>query len=156
MSDSDGHRVRTVTVSTHVPADPATVFEFISDTRNDPIWCPNVTEVVQVNGVGVGVGSSFRFHQQVEAQGRVLESDVDVEIVELGEGSIRWRVEDRFQIRDIRVKVAPDRDGSMVTQTTTAMFKRKPGLVTRWGYPVLAKRTFKDQFDRLSEQFAAR
>ncbi len=154
MSDSDGQAVRPVTVSTHVPADPDTVFEFISDTRNDPIWCPNVTDVAQINGVGVGVGSSFRFHQRVEAQGRTLDSDVDVEIVELGERSIRWRVEDRFQVRDVVVKVDTDGDGSKVTQTTTAMFKRRPGLLTRWGYPVLARRTFKDQFSRLAAQFS--
>lgn len=154
MSHSDGHRVRPVTVSIHVPADPDTVFEFISDTRNDPIWCPKVTDVTQVNGVGVGVGSSFRFHQRVEAQGRVLDSDVEVEVVELGERSIRWRVEDRFQIRDVVVEVDPDQDGSLVTQTTTAMFKRAPGLLTRWGYPVLARRTFKDQFTRLAGHFS--
>lgn len=153
MSDFDGFRVRPVTVSTYVPADPATVFDFISDTRNDPVWCPNVTGVTQVTGVGVGVGSSFRFHQRVEAQGRVLESDVDVEIVELGERSIRWRVEDRFQVRDVLVEVSPDGDGSLVTQTTTALFKRKPG-VARWFYPLLAKRTFKDQFGRLGAHFA--
>jgi hypothetical protein len=137
-------------VSTYVPASPETVFEFISDTRNDPIWCPNVTEVIQVNGVGVGVGSAFRFHQSVEMRGRALESDVDVEIVELGERSIRWRVEDRFQIRDVKVEVSPEDDGSLVEQTTTAIFKRKPG-VAKWLYPILARRTFKDQFRRLSD-----
>ncbi|HJS72343.1 MAG TPA: SRPBCC family protein [Acidimicrobiia bacterium] len=152
MSDTDGYRVHPITVSTHVPADPAIVFEFISDTRNDPVWCPNVTEVTQVDGVGVGVGSSFRFHQRVEARGRVLDSDVDVEIVELGERSIRWRVEDRFQVRDVSVEVTPDRAGSLVTQTTTAVFKRKPGLA-KWVYPKLARRTFQDQFGRLAEHF---
>lgn len=154
MSDPGSFRVRPVTVSTHVPADPATVFDFVSDTRNDPIWCPNVTDVTQVNGVGVGVGSSFRFHQRVETQGRVLESDVEVEIVELGERSIRWRVEDRFQIRDVLVTVSPDDGGSLATQTTTAYFKRKPGAV-KWFYPLLAKRTFKDQFKRLADHFEA-
>lgn len=154
MSESDGHRVRPVTVSTYVPADPRTVFDFVADTRNDPVWCPNVTDVTQVNGIGVGVGSSFRFHQRVEAQGRVLVSDVDVEIVELGERSIRWRVEDRFQVRDVVLEVDAEGDGSIVTQTTTATFKRKPGLLTKWGYPVLARRTFKDQFGRLAEHFS--
>lgn len=153
MSDSDGHRVRPITVSEHVAASPEAVFEFVSDTRNDPIWCPNVTDVVQVNGVGVGVGSSFRFHQRVETRGRTLESDVDVEIVELGDRSIRWRVEDRFQIRDVLLEVTPDHEGSMVSQTTTAMFKRTPGLLTRLAYPMLARRTFKDQFAQLAAQF---
>lgn len=153
MSNPDGFRVRPITVAVHVPAEPATVFDFVADTRNDPIWCPNVTDVTQVNGIGVGVGSSFRFHQRVETQGRVLESDVDVEIVELGERSIRWRVEDRFQIRDVLVEVSPDESGSLATQTTTAYFKRKPGVV-KWVYPLLAKRTFKDQFARLAEHFA--
>lgn len=151
MSDTTGHRARPITVSTRVPADPEAVFQFVADTRNDPIWCPNVTDVTQVNGVGVGVGSSFRFHQRVETQGRVLESDVDVEVVELGERSIRWRVEDRFQVRDVLLEVAPDDGGSIVEQTTTAMFKGKPGLLTRIAYPMLARRTFQDQFSRLAE-----
>jgi uncharacterized protein YndB with AHSA1/START domain len=149
VSEDATFRVRPVTVSTYVPASPETVFEFISDTRNDPIWCPNVTEVIQVNGVGVGVGSAFRFHQSVEMRGRALESDVDVEIVELGERSIRWRVEDRFQIRDVRVEVSPEDEGSLVEQTTIAIFKRKPG-IAKWLYPMLARRTFKDQFQRLA------
>lgn len=144
------HLFRPVTVSFAVAAPPEEVFEFVADTRNDPIWCPNVTEVIQVNGVGVGVGSAFRFHQSVEMRGRALESDVDVEIVELGERSIRWRVEDRFQIRDVKVEVSPEDDGSLVEQTTTAIFKRKPG-VAKWLYPILARRTFKDQFRRLSD-----
>jgi hypothetical protein len=146
--------VRPVRISARVPGDADEVFALVSDTRNDPLWCPNVTDVTQVNGVGVSVGSSFRFHQRVEAQGRVLESDVDVEVVELGERSIRWRVEDRFQVRDVVVEVRPDGDGSLISQTTTASFKRKPGFVTRWGYPLLAKRTFRDQFARLAEHFA--
>jgi uncharacterized protein YndB with AHSA1/START domain len=142
-----------VRVAGHVAADPETVFAFLSDTRNDPAWCPNVTDVTQVNGVGVGVGSAFRFHQRVEMRGRVLESDVDVEIVELGERSIRWRVEDKFQIRDVRIEVSPEGDGSVVEQITTAMFKRKPG-IAKWLYPMLARRTFKDQFRHLADHFS--
>jgi hypothetical protein len=153
VSEPATFRVRPVTVSTYVPADPDSVFSFISDTRNDPIWCPNVTEVTQINGVGVGVGSAFRFHQSVQVQGRALESDVDVEIVELGERSIRWRVEDRFQIREVRVEVSPKDDGALVEQTTTALFKRKPGMA-KWVYPMLARRTFKDQFRRLTDHFS--
>jgi hypothetical protein len=132
-----------------IPAGPDEVFEFVSDTRNDPEWCPNVTDVRQTSGEGVAVGSAFTFHQTVEAGGRQLESDVKVEVVGIGDRSIRWRVEDRFQTRDISLTVAPDGDGSTVTQTTTARFKRKPGVLTRWAYPRLAKRTFKDQFRRL-------
>jgi hypothetical protein len=153
VSEAATFRVRPVTVSTRVPGDPDTVFGFISDTRNDPMWCPNVTDVTQVNGVGVEVGAAFRFHQSIEMRGRRLESDVDVEIVELGERSIRWRVEDRFQIRDVRVQVSPNDGGSVVEQTTTAVFKRKPGLA-KWLYPMLARRTFKDQFRHLADHFS--
>ena len=138
----------------HIPVGPDEVFEFVSDTRNDPEWCPNVTDVRQTSGEGVAVGSAFAFHQTVEAGGRQLESDVEVEVVEVGERSIRWRVEDRFQTRDIRLTVAPDEDASTVSQTTTARFKRKPSLVTRWAYPRLAKRTLKDQFRHLATHFA--
>ena len=148
-----GYRVRPVKATARIPAPAAEVFALVSDTRNDPLWCPNVTDVTQVSGVGVSVGSSFRFHQKVETQGRVLESDVDVEVVELGERSIRWRVEDRFQVRDVVVEVTPADGGSEITQTTTAMFKRKPG-IAKWLYPMLARRTFKDQFGRLAEHFA--
>jgi hypothetical protein len=128
------------------------VFSFISDTRNDPLWCPNVSDASQTAGDGVELGARFRFHQVVEAGGRTLKSDVDVEVVELGERSIRWRVEDRFQIRDVLLGVSPDDGGSKVTQTTTAEFKRPPG-IARWVYPRLARRTFKDQFQHLIEHF---
>lgn len=150
---TDLYTVRPVTVSTHVPADPDQLFAYISDTRNDPEWCPNVTDARLVEGGGVEPGARFAFHQRVEAQGRELVSDVDVEVVELGERHIRWRVEDRFQIRDVVLRVEPGLDGSKVTQTTTAAFKRKPGLA-RWLYPLLARRTFKDQFGHLGERFA--
>lgn len=146
--------VRPVRVSAEVPASADQVFSFIADTRNDPIWCPNVSDVVQTAGEGVEVGSKFRFHQVIEASGRTLQSDVDVEVLEIGERSIRWRVEDKFQVRDVLVQVTEARSGSEVTQTTSAAFKRKPGM-TKWLYPMLAKRTFRDQFHHLSEHFAA-
>lgn len=142
-------------LSTWLPADPDEVFSFVSDTRNDPEWCPNVTDVRQVSGAGVEVGASFQFHQRVEVTGRQLVSDVHVGIIEVGERRIRWRVEDRFQIRDVVVSVEPDGEGSRVVQTTTAAFKRKPG-PARWLYPKLARRTFKDQFGNLVDRYSYR
>jgi hypothetical protein len=150
---SNGFPARPVTVAMHIPADPDTVFEFVSDTRNDPEWCPNVTDVRQTAGEGVAVGSRFIFHQVVEARGRSLESDVEVEVTGLDGHAIGWRVEDRFQIREVNLRVDPDGEGSKVTQTTAATFKRKPG-VAKWVYPMLAKRTFKDQFARLAAHFS--
>ena len=149
---SDLYPVSPVMVATRVPAHPDQVFRYVADTRNDPEWCPNVTDVRLVEGEGVELGTRFEFHQRVEAQGRELTSDVTVEIVDLGERHIRWRVEDRFQIRDVLLRVEPDEGGSKVTQITTAAFKRKPGLA-RWLYPMLARRTFKDQFRHLSDRF---
>jgi len=148
------YEVRPVRVSAEVPAPADQVFTFISDTRNGPIWCPNVSDVVQISGDGVEVGARFRFHQVVEAGGRSLTSDVDVEVLDLTEDSISWRVEDKFQVRDVQVSVTGTDSGSEVTQTTSAAFKRKPG-VAKWLYPTLAKRTFRDQFQHLSEHFAA-
>lgn len=145
---------RPVNVSFDVPADPATVLTFVSDTRNDPIWCPNVTNVTQIRGDGVALGSQFRFHQTVETGGRTLESDVDVEVVGLTEDSVRWRVEDRFQVRDVTLTVEPYGDGTKVRQQTLATFKKDPGLITRRLYPFLARKTFRDQFTRLAEHFA--
>ncbi|HUG32263.1 MAG TPA: SRPBCC family protein [Acidimicrobiia bacterium] len=144
---------RPVTASTNVSARPDEVFGYMADTRNDPEWCPNVTNARLVAGNGVELGARFEFHQRVEAQGRELTSDVTVEIVELGERHIRWRVEDRFQVRDVLLRVEPNGHGSVVTQTTTAAFKRKPGLARWWLYPMLARRTFKDQFRHLAERF---
>lgn len=154
MSGEEGlYPVRPVTVSMRVPADPIDVFGFVSDTRNDPAWCPNVTEVRQTDGDGVELGARFVFHQSVEAGGRTLTSDVQVEVVEIGDRHVRWRVEDRFQVRDVLLRVERDGEFSRVVQTTAAAFKKRPG-VARWIYPRLARRTFKDQFrllvDRLS------
>jgi len=145
--------VRPITVSARVPGDPDRAFSFVSDTRNDPLWCPNVTNVEQTSGDGVEVGATFRFHQSLEARGRSLESDVEVEIVELGDRWIVWRVEDRFQVREIRLEVSAADRGSNVSQTTRAAFKRAPG-ITKWLYPMLARRTFRDQFRDLAEHFS--
>ena len=145
--------VRPVTVSVDLPVDADEVFGFVSDTRNDPLWCPNVTNVTQTDGEGVEVGARFHFDQKVEARGRVLESGVDVEIVDLGERRVAWSVDDRFQTRQITLSVEPRGAGCRVTQTTTASFKRKPGMA-KWVYPTLAKRTFQDQFSHLVEHFA--
>jgi hypothetical protein len=142
------YAARPVTVSSPVPASPDDVFAFVSDTRNDPLWCPNVTDVTQVEGDGVAMGSRFRFHQAIQTGGRTLESEVEVEIVELGKRYIVWFAEDRFQTRAIRLEVSGNDDSSVITQTTSAVFKRKPGLA-RWLYPRLARREFKEQFDRL-------
>lgn len=141
-----------MTVSARVPASPDEVFAFVSDTRNDPVWCPNVNSVVQLAGDGVAVGARFRFHQTVQARGRDLASDVDVEVVELGDCRIVWEVEDRFQKRVISLSVTDDKDESLVTQTTRASFKRKPGLA-RWVYPMMAKRVLRDQLRRLAEHY---
>jgi hypothetical protein len=140
--------VKPVTVSATVPASPGEVLDFVSDTRNDPVWCPNVADVTQVEGDGVAVGSRFRFRQTVEAGRRILESEVEVEIVELGDTFIVWSAEDRFQTRVIRLEVSGEDDRSVITQTTSAVFKRKPGLA-RWLYPRLARKGFRQQFDRL-------
>ena len=144
--------IKPVTVSVEVPAPPEEVYPFVSDTRNDPVWCPNVTGVTQTAGDGVEVGARFHFDQKIEARGRVLESGVDVEVVGLGERKIVWNVEDRFQTRRITLEVTPSEGGCRVTQTTEASFKRKPGMA-KWVYPGLAKRTFQEQFSHLVEHF---
>jgi len=46
----------------------------------------------------------------------------------------------------------PDGEGSTVRQTAVAGFRRPPGLA-RWLYPLLARKTFKDQFERLAQHF---
>lgn len=148
------HRIKPVRVSQVVPAPPETVFAFVADTRNDPIWCPNVTNVVQMDGEGVAPGSKFRFHQSVSAGGRTFESDVDVEVLDLSDESITWRIEDKFQVRTVSLTVEPAGEGTTVTQITEAGFKRKPDFLTKTMYPRLAKRTFQDQFQRLAEHLS--
>jgi hypothetical protein len=143
---------RPVTVTAFVPASPDELFAYVSDTRNDPEWCPNVGQVEQIEGEGVEVGAKFRFVQTVDAGRRTLESDVVAEVTALGDRSISWRVVDRFQERDINLEVMPEGEGSRVRQTTLAAFHRPPG-ITRWLYPILAKRTFRDQFRHLVETF---
>jgi hypothetical protein len=36
---------------------------------------------------------------------------------------------------------------------TSASFKKDPGALARWLYPILAKRTFRSQFDQLKGTF---
>ncbi len=146
--------VRPVTASARIPAHPDLLFAFISDTRNDPLWCANVETVDLVDGSGVEVGARFRFHQHLDRpRSDRIEFDVEVEVVEIGDHSITWNATDKFQERLIKLIVEPDGANSKITQVTTASFKRSPGLV-RWAYPLLARRTFKDQFEQLASHFA--
>lgn len=150
-----GHSVRPVTVSGAVPAAPDVVFEFVADTRNDPKWCQNVDQVDMVAGNTIAPGSRFRFHQHLDRpRGGRIEFDVEVEIVALEARSITWRTNDRFQVREITITVAPSPGGSTATQTTKAVFHKPPG-VTGLVYPYLAKRTLKHQFKDLAAHFAA-
>lgn len=143
---------RPVTVTVSIPAPPDEVFAYVSDTRNDPEWCPNVSEVTQIAGDGVEVGARFQFVQKVSTRGRTLESDVVADVIELDHLMISWKVVDRFQEREIRLEVLPEGAGSRVRQTTLAAFHRPPGLA-RWLYPILAKRTFQGQFEHLKRVF---
>jgi hypothetical protein len=138
-----------VKASAHIPADPDQLFAFVSDTRHDPEWCENVETIEMVEGDTILPGARFRFHQHLDRPGDRIQFDVDVVVVELGDRFIRWRAEDRFQVRDITLSVEPEGTGSRITQETRPVFKRKPGMA-RWLYPALARRIFKKQFRDLA------
>jgi len=145
--------MRPVEVSAHIPAPPDQLFAFVSDTRNDPLWCLNVETAELLEGDGVEVGARFRFHQHLDRPGgERIEFDGEVEVLEIGDRSIVWRTTDKFQERLIQLGIEPDGAGSRITQVTTATFHRPPGIV-RWIYPRLARRTFKEQFEQLAAHF---
>lgn len=145
--------MRPIEVSAHILAAPDEVFAFVSDTRNDPLWCDNVETVELVDGSGIEVGSRFRFHQHLDRPGAErMQFDVDVEVVDMGENSITWEANDRFQTRQIKLAVEPEGTGSRITQVTTATFRRPPGL-RKWLYPLLARRIFSKQFGDLAAYF---
>jgi hypothetical protein len=151
--DMANHPVRPVKVSARIPVQPNQLFAFISDTRNDPLWCPNVETVDLIDGAGVELGARFRFHQHLDRrQAERIEFDVDLEIVDIADHSITWKSTDKFQDRVIQLMVEPYGAGSRITQITTASFQRPPGVV-RWVYPILARRTFKEQFGHLADYF---
>ncbi len=137
-----------------IPAPAPEVFTFVSDTRNDPVWCPNVESVEMTSDGPIEVGSTFRYTQHLDQPGggRVT-FDGDVEITALDDASIGWRVTDRFQERMITLTVEPAAGGCRVTQTTAAAFHRSPG-VARYLYPLLARRTLKDQLRHLRSHFS--
>jgi uncharacterized membrane protein len=147
------HPVRPVEVTAVIGAPADVVFAFVSDTRNDPLWCENVETVEMLAGEGIEVGARFRFHQHLDRpDGQRLQFDVDVEIVGLGEQVISWLATDRFQEREITLRVEPEGRRSRITQVTRTSFRRPPGLA-RWVYPRLARRTFARQFRSLAARF---
>lgn len=146
--------VRPVRASASIPAPADEVLRFVTDTRNDPLWCDNVETVELLTPEPIGVGSRFRFHQHLERpSGSRVQFDVDVEVISLTDRSVGWKTDDRFQERTITISVESDDSGSRVTQVTEAVFKRPPGLA-RWVYPSLARRAFEKQFARLAEHFS--
>jgi uncharacterized protein YndB with AHSA1/START domain len=149
----DVYSVRPVSVSAHIPAPPDQVFTLVSDTRNDPLWCRNVESVDLVEGSKVEVGTRYRFHQHLDRPGAErVQFDVDVEVIELGDRSIKWEARDRFQTRTIKLAVEPEGAGTRITQVTRATFRRPPGMA-RWLYPLLARRIFTRQFRHLGTYF---
>jgi len=139
-----------VKASAHIEAAPDEVFKLIADTRNDPLWCPNVDSAEIIEGREIAVGTRFKFSQHLERPRRSrLEFDAEAEILELGNRSITWHVTDRFQERVVEMKVTEEGSGSRVYQTTRASFHRSPG-IGKWAYPLVARRTFKHQFRQLA------
>ena len=119
------HSVRPIMVSALVTAPPEEVFSFVSDTRNDPLWCPNVERVELVGGEGIAVGTRLRFHQHLDPPGRErIHFDVDLEVIGLGENTITWLASDKFQTREITLTVEPEGAGSKVTQVTPGWWLR--------------------------------
>ncbi len=143
MVEAEGHPVRPVRVRAVVPGEPAAVFAFIADTRNDARWCPNVDSVEQIEGSGVHVGARFRYVQHLGKRPGSFEGIA--EVVELDAARIAWRVEDKFQVRRIELSARAHRRGTLLEQTTQASFKRPPGAL-RWLYPLMARRVLKEQF----------
>lgn len=128
---------------------------YISDTRNDPEWCPNVESAEMTSEGPITTGSTFTYHQHLDRPGSArVEFDGDVVITSLEDTSISWHVTDRFQDRIISCAVAPVAGGTRLTQTTTATFHRPPGLAKHL-YPLLARRTLKQQLDQLAQRFSA-
>lgn len=140
-----------VTVSATIGAPADDVYALIVDTRNDPAWCPNVDSVEQLRGDGPSVGASFRYTQHLRVPGRgTIAFDGVVTVVEMGARAIRWRVEDRFQHREIGLSVEPIGPASCrVSQTTAARFTR-PNLPGVLAYPFLARRELRRQFAMLA------
>ena len=137
-----------------IPAQPSVVLDFIADTRNDPLWCPNVESAELISGNGTSVGSVFRYHQHLDTPlAKRAQFDGESTIVARTDDSITWRVTDRFQERDIVLTVEPHPDGTRITQVTRAAFKRPPG-IGRVAYPLLAKRVLRDQFRSLARHFS--
>ena len=148
------HPVRPVTVRAVISGQPEAVLAYVADTRNDPEWCPNVDSAELISGDGSSPGSVFRYHQHLDVPGSErIELDGEVTVLERTDDSIRWRVTDRMQERDITLRVEPHPDGCRISQTTRAAFHRPPG-IARWGYPLLARREFRRQFAGLARRFS--
>lgn len=148
------HRVRPVSVSAEVNAPPNRVLSYISDTRNDPEWCSNVERVELLTDGDVTVGSRFRYTQHLDRPGAArVTFDGETEIVELTDSSITWSVSDKFQERSITCTVEASGSGSRVTQITEASFRRPPG-IAKYLYPLLARRTLRDQLRQLAAHFS--
>jgi len=52
--------IRPVTVRAVIPADATAVLDDVTDTRDDPEWCPNVDSAELVEGDGASAVSVFR------------------------------------------------------------------------------------------------
>ena len=72
-------------------ADPATVFDYVVDPLNDPVWCPAVAGCEQLSGDGPVEGAVYRW-DQIVGDGDHVPMDVTLEVVDRPR-RIEWRVD---------------------------------------------------------------
>jgi carbon monoxide dehydrogenase subunit G len=103
-----------------VPADPATVFAYLSDLTNAKAWDPSVVEAERENGTTFGAGARFRvvvafFGRRIELRYTVEQSDPPATLVLRATGKSVERLD--------TITIAPSDGGSRVTYDSSLRLK---------------------------------
>ena len=105
--------------------DPATLFDYVVDPLNDPVWCPAVDGCEQIEGEGPAPGAVYRWNQIV-GEGDHFPMDVTLEVVDRP-NRIEWSVDNDMMGYRSEMTFEPlPNGGTRVTQHNHTTVKVAP------------------------------
>jgi uncharacterized protein YndB with AHSA1/START domain len=95
------------------------VFDYVSDPRNDPVWCRKVISVEQVGGEGPGPGSRYTVvHKPVPGR---PPRNIDHSCLGWDPPErIEWREDDGTDVFRVEYLLEPTADGTRIRQRSDA------------------------------------
>ena len=132
--------------SVHINRSVEDVFAFVSDCRNDPIWCKRVLKSEQVEGDGAGANARYRVVHRPQRLRPAMDLDVRVKTFDAPRGMTLVE-QDTDGVFNVAYQLRPDEGGTLMTQRDDITLSGQPKILHPLARLIIGR--------HLSEQFAA-